>query len=144
MPDENQKPLSPARATLAASEAEIARLHDDMVRLRKAQALDTDVMFRPEKGRAHDDAIALTQAELDMAENRRATCLADVRAEDAERESAALKETNRRLTQAAEDSAAAASRAAEAVREQVNVGWFALGVSILSILIALATLILKK
>lgn len=67
---------STARKALAAAESDVARLLAERVACH-------DGPFFDQQG--HEAAISGIEVRLAVAENRKATCLADVRAEDAER-----------------------------------------------------------
>jgi len=84
MPDE--KPKLPARDALVTAQAEIIRLLDEIAQLKEARANDltrlTYPNIRPDTD-DYDHAGAALEARLAVAKKHRATCLADVEAEDA-------------------------------------------------------------
>lgn len=135
-----KEPSSVARTALAEVEAEVRHILEEIAGLKEARAKDLTRLTYPSVMTDTDDydhAGAALEARLAVAENRRATCLAEVRAEDAERETADLRGTNRRLIQAAEESSTAGNKAAEAARDQVHVAWIAVAISIIALLVAL-------
>jgi hypothetical protein len=77
---------STAREALVRAESEVARLHEELVQIETERAAEQDLSFKPDTQKSYKHAISTTKAELAMANANRASCLADVRAEDAERE----------------------------------------------------------